>query len=177
MTKRGGKRRVVTKPKEPLVNTFAARHGDYRESTVVDLDGQLGGGRQKIYPVLLNRGGSAIERWIAEQDSKLFGRPQIEAVRHCQRLWARIDYQRSIMARNGSGEGSGQAEQDAHNELNDYAGRLHRAWWDCFENVVRHEMPAGIAGEQMANNSRTQVEAAKLATAFVASMIAMWRGL
>lgn len=176
MARKRGKKMRAPVEKEPLVNGFAANHGDYRESTVVDLSNELGGGRQKTYRVLLNRGGSALERWIHEQDSKLFGRPQIEAIRHCQRLWGRIDYQSSIMNSTGI-PSTGESEQDARDELNDYAKRLHPNWWSCYENVVRWEMPAGVAGAQMANNSRTQVEAAKLATAFVASMIAMWRGL
>lgn len=179
-------RRNKTKPRsrrsgelrEPLVNGFTAQHGDYGEATVVDLSNELGGGRQQTYKVLLNRGGSAIERWINEQDSKLFGRSQVEAIKHCQRLWARIDYGGSIVGRIGpAGSGDGMAAEEARNELGRYKDNLHPSWWNCFENVVRHDMPAGIAGEQMANNKRTSVEAAKLATAFVASMIAMWRGL
>lgn len=172
--------REPVKPVEPIVNEFTAKHGDYREATVVDLNNDLGGGRQKTYRVLLNRGGSAVERWINEQDSKLFGRPQIEAIRHCQRLWARID-SGSVINITGiastHGDTTQDAQQDAMDELHSYRERLHPNWFDCFENVVRFEMPAGIAGEQMANNSRTQVEAAKLATAFVAGMIAMWRRL
>ena len=164
--------------KRPLVNGFAANQGDYREETVVDLNNELGGGRQKTYKVLMNRGGSAIERWLADANSNLFGKNENEAIRHCQRLWGRLDYSGSIAGREGGGEASdGKAEQDARDELYDYEKRLPKQYWDTFEAICRFELEAGGAGRGLANNSRTAVEAAKLATAFCASMIAQWRGL
>ena len=70
MTKAKRRRRNDTarnaRESEPLVNPFARAHGDYREGTVVDLAGELGGGRQKTYRVMRNLAVSVVDRWLNE---------------------------------------------------------------------------------------------------------------
>src|SRR5688500_10756997 len=67
---------------EPLVNAFAARHGDYHPGTVVDLSGDLGGRRMSMVKVMLNRGGTAVERWIHNDRAGLFGEGEQRAIRY-----------------------------------------------------------------------------------------------
>ena len=74
---------------EPLVNPFAARHGCFREATVVDLNNELGGGRQKTYRVIRNLHPSVVDRWIAEGGPG-FEEPQRRAIDQCRALWRRL---------------------------------------------------------------------------------------
>jgi len=165
-------------PKDPIVNEFAARQGDYREATVVDLTGELGGRRNSMVKVMLNRGGNAVDRWINDRNNRLFDEPQIEAIEHCRRLWARIDSKQSVMLGDGiRGAGVGQAEHDALCQLDDYKRRLGgalRPFWEVFENVVRFDMAAGQAGLALSSAGRPAEVAARTTVAFVAGMISQW---
>lgn len=167
-----------------LVNPFAAQHGDYQRGTVVDLSGELGGKRMSMIPVLLNRGGTAIDRWLAGDDrkptaSRLFGEGERRAIRYCQNLWTRSEG--SLAAIDPSldrvDQPLGWAQQEAIVELKRLAERIPRPFWDCYENVVRFDEEAGHAGSRLATNSRSAIDAAKTAVAFTASLIAMWRRL
>lgn len=176
--RRAGKA-ATPQPKPVHVNEFADKHGLYETGKVVDLSGELGEGRQRVFRVSVNRGGTAIERWMNEPGSKLFDEPQRAAIRHCQALWARaiglgaVDPSRVPV----DGEAPGWAQHEAMAELASYKTRIPRAWWDVFENVCRFDMPAGTAGSALATNRTSAIDRAKTAVAFVASMIAMWRGL
>ena len=73
---------------EPLVNKFAARHGTYREATVVDLGNELGGGKQKTYRVIRNLHPSVVDRWLAEGDPLARGGCSVASARAARlRLW------------------------------------------------------------------------------------------
>lgn len=136
------------------------------------------GDKVTTHTTLLNRGGSAIERWLHEPRSKLFHEPERNAVRYCQNLWQRIDQKGPMEAR---GESRflwmGQSEHEALSELAQFKGKLPRKYWDVFEDICRYDRGASDAGSVMATNSRSANDAAKLATAFVAGMIAQWRRL
>ena len=56
---------------EPLVNPFAARHGDYREEPMPVTAGELGSTTGGNVRVLRNRGGTPIDRWEARGDLSL----------------------------------------------------------------------------------------------------------
>lgn len=146
---------------------------------IVDLSGELGE-RQKTYTVLVNRGGSAVDRWITGDKAGLFGEPQQRAIRHTQRLWIRAEGQLRALdpARDIVDEYvDGLSQQEALDELQRYKERMPRPYWDVYENVCRFDEEAGIAGARIASNSRSAVDAAKTTVAFTASLIAMWRGL
>jgi hypothetical protein len=51
-------------------------------------------------------------------------------------------------------------------------GPYQRHMWACFENVVRHNEPAGIAGSQYANNPAQRIQSAKMITSAVACELA-----
>jgi hypothetical protein len=146
---------------------------------IVDLSGELGA-RMKTYDVLVNRGGTAVERWLARDPAGLFGEPQQRAIRYTQKLWARadnqlraVDHTRDVV----DNMVEGMSQHEALDELQKLKGRLPRPYWDVYENVCRFDEEAGVAGSRLATNSRSSVDAAKTTVAFAASLIAMWRRL
>jgi hypothetical protein len=146
---------------------------------IVDLSGELGE-RMKVVNVLVNRGGTAVERWIARDTAGIFEEPQQRAIRYTQALWARadcqlraIDHTRDIV----DNQVEGMSQQEALDELKWLKDRTPRPYWDVYENVCRFDEEAGIAGSRLASNSRSAVDAAKTTVAFTASLIAMWRRL
>ncbi len=169
----------VRSPVEPLVNDFSAQHGAYVEGTVVDLDGSLGGKRMSIVKVMLNRGGTAVDRWIANDRTDMFAEPQQMAIRYCRNLWHKADGGLSAIDPSADKVDSplGWAQSEALAELDSIKRGIPRAYWSVFENVCRFDEEAGVAGSRLATNSRSAVDAAKTTVAFTASLIAMRNGL
>lgn len=168
--------------KEELVNPFAARQGEYREALVVDLNNELGGGRQQTYRVVRNLYPSTVDRWLAEGGPG-FEEPQRRAIEHCRALWHRVGGQGMLVANlNWVGGGSpgrerGFEQAEALAQLAQYESRIPRTYWMVFENVVRNDFAAGTAGSHMAKRSGDCIAHAKNSVGFVASLIAQWRGL
>jgi hypothetical protein len=166
---------------EPLVSGFAARHGHYCETTVVDLGNELGGGRQKTYRVLRNLHSTAVDRWLAEGGPG-FEEPQRRAIDHCRALWRRVGGSGTLVANlnwvgtGHSGRERGLEQAEALAQIAQYQSRIPRPYWMVFENVVRNDMAAGAAGSHLARNSAQQQAQAKNCVGFVASLIALWRG-
>jgi hypothetical protein len=164
-----------------LINPFAAKHGSYREATIVDLGNDLGGGRQKTYRVVRNLHPSIVDRWIAEGGPG-FGESQASAISHCRALWHRIGGSGTLVANlnwiggGHAGRECGLEQAEALAQLAQYESRIPHLYWSVFENVVRHDMAAGAAGSPMARNSAQAQAHAKNCVGFVASLIAMWRG-
>lgn len=147
---------------------------------VVDLSGELGGKSMSIASVLINRGGTAVERWIANDKNGMFEEGQQRAIRYTQSLWARADGQlRAVdLTRDIVDEHiDGMSQHEALNELTLLKGQVPRPYWDCYERVCRFDEEAGVAGSRLANNSRSAIDAAKTTVAFTASLIAQWRRL
>lgn len=158
--------------------------GGLIRTTVVDLDGSLGGRRMSMVPVLLNRGGTAVERWLAYDErrptsQRLFGEHERRAIQYTQNLWTRADGGLSAvdLSADRVDQPLGWAQQEAIVELKRIAERVPRPFWQCYENVVRWDEEAGAAGSRLANNSRSAIDAARTTVAFTASLIAMWRRL
>lgn len=146
---------------------------------VVDLIGELGP-KMSIHNVLINRGGTALERWMANDRAGLFEEPQQRAIRYTQGLWVRaegrlraVDPARDVVDQ----QIDGLSQQEALDELQRLKDRTPRPYWDVYENVCRFDEEAGAAGSRLASNSRSAVDAAKTTVAFTASLIAMWRRL
>lgn len=153
--------------------------GHLEEATIVDLDGALGGKRMSIVKVMLNRGGTAIDRWIANDKAGLFEEPQRNAIRYCQNLWTRAAGGVSAIDPSADRVDGvlGWSQHEALTELALLRTRIPRTYWDVYENVCRWDEEAGVAGSKLAMNSRSAIDAAKTAVAFSASLIAMWRRL
>lgn len=181
-TKRKAKARTRVKraeAKEPLVTPFTAQHGDYRSAMVVDLTGELGGKRQSMVRVLLNRKVSTVDKWLFDGGPG-FEEPQARAIEHVRALWRRLGSGPRMVA-NYDRVSGGQGDIEGYQAALDQVGRYERDIgipyvWEIFENVVRHDMPAGTAASRLANNSAQQQAHAKACVGFVASKIAEWRG-
>jgi hypothetical protein len=147
--------------------------------TIVDLTGELGtkGAR---YTVLINRGGTAVERWVASDKNGLFEEGQQRAIRYTQSLWQRADGQLKAVDTTRDVVDDyidGMSQQEALDELGKLKDRVPRPFWECYENVCRFDEEAGIAGSRLATNNRSAIDAAKTTVAFTASLIAQWRRL
>ncbi|HEY1605051.1 MAG TPA: hypothetical protein VGF77_05590 [Allosphingosinicella sp.] len=155
---------------------------DYAPDQVIDLSGELGGGRNRQYQVLRLLYPTVVDRWLAEGGPG-FEEPQRRAIEHCRALWTRLGTQGRLTARwDGVGGGRGDRNRvleqaEAHAEIRGYEARLGMPWvWEVFELVVRHDEPAGAAASKLASNSAQRQAHAKACVGFVASAIAMWRG-
>lgn len=148
-------RDLAESAKQPLVTPEAAANGDYKEGWT-EIDGMRA-------RVMINRGGSTIQRWLNSPADDIMDDSERAAIRYCQRLWARLDYHAPCMVVVDCGT-DGMAEHEALAELAALKIRLPSRHWAVFENICRFEQPATD------RHSR-------LTVAFVAGMIALWRGL
>jgi hypothetical protein len=141
--------------KQPLVTPEAAANGNYEEGWT-ELDGQRA-------RVMINRGGSTIQRWMNMPPDDVLGDAERAAIRYCQMLWARLDYrgQPVVIVDNGR---DGHCEAEALAELSALKIRLPVRYWNLFENICRFELNAGTRHD-------------RVSVGFVAGMIALWRGL
>jgi hypothetical protein len=177
-SKAGKKRKGGEVIKLDPINPFTAKHGHYRETTVVDLSGELGG-KRGMATVLRNLYPNIADRWLAEGGPG-FEEPQRRAIEHCRSLWHRAATEGRLVANldrvRGSSGGDGWTQHEALSELATFKARLPLHSWDVFENVVRWDEPAGAAGSKYSNNPHQAIAHAKASVGFVLSMIAQWRG-
>lgn len=135
------------------------------------------GERTTTHRTLMNRGGCAVDRWLAEKPSVLFHEPEKAAIKYCRGLWARIDKKGPPdLSGVRASLWMGQSEHEALAELSEIKKKFPPRMWNCFENIVRFEMDAPSAGSKLATNTRSASDGAKMCVAFVAGMIAQWRG-
>lgn len=151
--------------KEPeldgAVNEFTAQHGDYR----------------RHLRFTQNRGGTAIARWKA---AGYLSESQEAGILHCQNLWARLREANVVANLNGNG-GSGKRGLEAWTEhqidslveLGRIAADFPPVYWDVFENVCRHDLPAGVAGSRLSNVRKSAEISARQVVCFIADLIAM----
>lgn len=150
--------------------------GGYEQQTMPNPDG---GNRQA--QVLVNRGGTPFARW--KRDG-LLTQSQVSAVELCQRLWHIVGHSPRLIAAygeripiTGSGEDMAARFIDARDDLYriiDYFPGPLQSYWMCFENIFRHDMPAGVAGSDLSKSSRTADARAHQVCCFVADVIA-WK--
>lgn len=166
---------VVQKAHDIGIPATQIARGGYEIADVRLDDGE----RATTHRTLINRGGTAIERWLHEPGSKLFGEPEKAAVRYCQHLWQRIDRKGppQPIRVNGRELWLGQSEHEALAELATFKRRLPAKYWSVFEDCCRFDVGAADAGIMLASNSRSANDAAKTCVAFVAWMVAQWVGL
>lgn len=145
--------RLASAKQEP-VSKEAARHGVFEEGWT-EIDG-------KRARVLINRGGSTIQRWMNTPPCDVLGDSERAAIRYCQGLWARLDYKSPAVVFVDNGR-DGMAEHEALAELSSLKTRFPSKLWDFYENVCRFEFPAQRKD--------------KVRVGFVAGMVALWRGM
>jgi hypothetical protein len=142
----------------PVVNEFAARHGDYE----THLKRQV------------NRGGTPIARW---RKAGLISDSQQAAIEHCLRLWDCIGVSGGLVANldrtvfGCPGDGHSR-EVEARDDLHRMKGYVGERYWSVFENVVRFDEPAGAAGSRIQGPTRENETRARYCVLFVADIIA-----
>lgn len=139
----------------PLVTDEMAQHGDYEEGWT-----ELEGNRARV---VINRGGSTVQRWLSGPHDHHIGEAEKAAIRYCLSLWQRIDCKGPRVIRVDC-DAEGASEHEALAELASFKARIPARYWDVFENVCRFELAA-------------TARHTKVTVGFVAGMIAMWRGL
>lgn len=153
----------------PLVNEFQERQGDYRDR-FIHHDETGTKAQAKV-----NRGGSSIDRWLV---GGAFDQGAQKAIQHVQGLWERAsptDHDPSRLAV-GSRAVLGLSQHEALTALSEYKRKIPSKYWSVFEDVARHHVDASRAGLALCGNDRSAVDAARTATGFCASLVAMWEG-
>ncbi|MEO1908786.1 MAG: hypothetical protein ABGX08_17365 [Citromicrobium sp.] len=122
------------------------------------------------------RDSTIVEKWIREGATG-FDIPAQRAIADCIVLWARMgspnvtaNYGERVAA---SPHSDGHVQQDAADEIAFRKTLVPRPYWDVFENVLRHNEPAGVAGSSFANNKPQQIASARTIVGMVANIIAM----
>lgn len=163
---------------EPLVPHEAQRHGDYQDDTLYSVNDN---GQIVRAAVKRNRGGTPICRWI--EANKLTSE-QLGVINWCQRLWRMAGISQRVTANYGERIGgmgcielSAANEIEARQDLHRLQGYVPRPYWDVFENVCRHGIPAGHAGSTLGFGERSANDRAHTIVCFVADIVAMKEGL
>jgi hypothetical protein len=126
------------------------------------------------------RDSTILERWLSEPNAGVLFPVQAQRfIGDCLLLWFRCGSPRTTSnygERIASGRyDAGFDQLAAIKELERFRSHLgpyQRHMWPCFENVVRHNEPAGIAGSQYANNPAQRIQSAKIITSTVACDLA-----
>lgn len=173
MAKAKGKRKVLS-PIEELdgPTTEQLGKGGYDRLAMPNPDG---GNRAAL--VHINRGGTPVGRWIEEER---LSETQQRAIFHCIYLWRMCGLETRTTANYGERiPGYADSELRASNEI-EARHTLHRIkdyfpaqWWDVFENVVRFNEPAGVAGSRLGFGNRSASDRAHTTVCFVADIIHM----
>lgn len=130
--------------------------------------------------VYRRRDSDILHKWIAEPNAGVLFPIQAQRfIGDCILLWAKVgsakvtaQYGERIT---GSGHYDGFDQKSALDQLHRFKGLLgpyQRHYWTVFENVVRHNEPAGVAGSHFANNPAQRIQSAKLITSMVATDLA-----
>lgn len=152
---------------------------------------QIERGNLKIHDVKLNVGeravtfstvrkSSALERWFVD-GGQGFEAPQAQAVAWVQGLWRQVGSEGPRIASSswgdarGGGVINGQKQDDALVQLSLLKTAIPLTYWNVFEDVVRNNVAAGVAGEDLTKGTRPH-DYARACVGFVASIIAMRRG-
>ena len=165
---------------QPLVTPEAERHGDYETALVVDPEGHSA----RMAKTTINRGGDPVSRWIASQK---LSQGQQAVIGMCIRLWSLAGLYQPVTAKYGHVVGGLscyelratteiEARADLHRIQGYFPGPL-KDYWNVFENVCRHGIPAGVAGETLGHGSRSAQDRAHQIVCFVADIVATREGI
>jgi hypothetical protein len=119
-----------------------------------------------------------VEKWCREGGIG-FDHGACRVIADCQALWAMLG-EPKLIAQYGeriasSTRDGGWTREDAIDQIHFYKRSLGAnmgQYWGVFENTVRHNEPAGVAGSQFAKNDAQRIQSAKVITGMVASFIA-----
>lgn len=126
--------------------------------------------------VHINRGGTPLARWLNEP-GKLTDNQQ-RAIAHCLHLWRMCGLEQRTTANYGEripssadSEARASNEIDARESLHRIKGYIPHAYFQIFENVIRFDEPAGIAGSRLGLGSRSACDRAHTVVCFVADIV------
>lgn len=156
--------------------TNPARERRKRANDNLKAKGQV----ERVNGVDINHGGSPVTRWRAKG---MLNAPQEAAIAYCHRIWSLVGveqrttaaYSERVPAAINTGE-SGRlllARMEAGDDLARIKDYVPRPYWEVFENCVRFDEPAGVAGGSLGFGSRASKERAHTIVCFVADMITM----
>ena len=118
-----------------------------------------------------------VERWFR---AGRLSDSQMTAIEHLRRLWRLTEDARPITANYGErigGQGCGEAralnEIEAREDLHRIQGYVPMPYFSIMENVCRHGMSAGVAGEALGFGSRSGEIRAHQIVCFVSDVVAM----
>ena len=120
-----------------------------------------------------------VEKWVQEGGVG-FDIGAQRAIADCVTFWGKMASPRLTAAYGehvaASTGGEGYGADDAANEIAFRKSLVPAPYWNVFENVVRHNEPAGVAGSSFAKNPAQQIASAKTIVGMVASVLAMKLG-
>lgn len=122
---------------------------------------------------------SIVDKWMHEGGPG-FDEPQARAIHHCRELWhsagdcgklvANLDW----IGGGGGGREGGWHQSEALAQLAHYKTEF-MSYWGVFEDVVRWNTPASVAGEHLAKDDGRRIEKVKQVVGMIASVIASAR--
>lgn len=125
------------------------------------------------------RRNTLLDRWF-EEGGPGFGPGEKLAVDWCHKVWESTGIIGRLSASYEPTIGGGRVNHEHALEMRDafrdIVAQIPADRWSIFQNVVRHGLPAGVAGSDLANNTAQATAATKAIVGMVASMIAMQRG-
>lgn len=143
----------------PVPSDFTQQHGDYTRHL-------------RTY---VNHGGTPLARW---RKAGMLSDSQNVAIDHCIKQWSLIGGSSGLVANldrtvfGSPGEGN-HREIEARESLHRMKGHVPFHHWQCFENVVRFDEPAGQAGSHLTKADSKRETMAFACVQFVADIIHM----
>ena len=164
-------------PLQRLIDAEALRQEQSALDIITPEQRAKGGydGAQRI----VNRGGTPVMRWIA---ANKLSDTQLLAIQLCYRLWGILSREPQITAGYGERMAASTTEEcperiellvEAKEDLHRIKDYIPWAYYQIFENVVRFDEPAGVAGSRLGFGGRSAEDRAHTVVCFVADIIAM----
>lgn len=177
---------------KPLVTPDVEKHGLYQWADIPGIDER---GNEFKSTTKRNLKASPLAMWKAQN---MLTATQEAAIAYCIRLWEFLPPMSRCTATYGvrifgnadgfESEGAINAYMDAKDDLARICGGLDRngaqvvgyipaKYWRVFENCIRFDEPAGVAGSSLGYTGRSGNAKAHTVVAFVADLIVMREGL
>ena len=171
MAKNRGKRRKAFKFDAELPTPEQLRNGDFQRDFVTHAETNT--------KAMAYRNSTILEKWIREGGPG-FDTGAQRVIADCLMFWSIAKPSKTTAEYGertpvGTNDNARFTREDAIDELHHrkkLLGAGMDAYWDVFENVVRHNEPAGVAGSRFAKNTPASIQSAKVITGMVASFLA-----
>lgn len=169
--KRKARKHVTVEPMD-LPTIEQIRNGEFERDFVTHV------GSNTKAMVYRRKDSTIVERWLRE-DPATFGEPARRVIADCITLWSQMgeprtiaNYGERIAATNDSDGYRADRARRRLDDMREALGPYMRHYWAVWENVLRHNEPAGIAGSRFANNPAQRIQSAKVIVGMVANTLA-----